>query len=72
MYNSTQSFGLINRCVILPTMSEVLTKEISLKGSSQLVNLEWCFASFWPVSVKGGGDTKPLAKEILSKRKEPV
>jgi hypothetical protein len=57
MYNSTESFALINGCVILPTMSEVLTKEIFLKGSSQLVNLEWCSARFWRVSVRGGYKT---------------
>lgn len=54
MYNSTESFALINDRISLSTMSEVLTKEIFLKGSSQLVNLEWCSASFWPVSGKGG------------------
>ena len=48
MYNSTESFALINGCVILPNMSEVLTCQ------------------------REGGDTKPLAKGILSKRKELV
>lgn len=64
MYNSTQSFGLINGCVILPTMSEVLTKEIFLKGISQVVNLELCFESFCPVSVKGRGIQNLLQRKI--------